>query len=367
MAPTHIMARSDNAVPYPASVKPYATKPGDRISTYGCTARCKPFSKNTGTVFFLVCLGSIAFDSHLASASTSLVTLRSDQSLLPESILRETEATIDRTRLMLAQRREDNGLWFLTNGTETVFPVLALCDTPPGLYAAVVSESRSCASGRIEGILTKPWTAHDAAEASYTALAGLLSLESTDNERLLNRLERTQLTEMNLEDAALLLMTLEAYGRPTESRWPGLLNSLYIQTRQTPESVAIAALGRLKSGRKEGGPPPKDVLAHVRWIARQINLGYGKDVPVPDPITPKAAFYIAVLASQLPRQTLIGDPSMLPYDWRNQLAGRLIAQQRTDAATGLNYWDSSHEPSPFSDAALRDTTYAIMTLLILSE
>lgn len=336
----------------------------DDVPTGCCKTPRKAWVDNMTTPCLLFCLACLPV---IASASTSLVALRSDQSLLPESILRETYASIDRTRLMLAHRRNDKGLWILADSSQTVFPALALGDAPPGLYAEAVSEALTSSSERIEGILSKPWTAYEAAEASYTALAGILSSRPVENQRLLARLERVRLTEMNLDDAALTLLALEAYGRPTEGGWSGLANSLHIKARQTPESVALSALGRLKAGRNAGGPPSKDVLAHVRWIARRIDLGYGKEAQVPDPVSPKAAFYIALLASQLPRQSLVGDPSMLPYDWRNHLASRLIAQQITDPATGLNYWDSSREPSPFSDAALRDTTYAVMSLLILCE
>ena len=71
-------------------------------------------------------LGACALTARAQSAA--LVPVRSGQAVLPESILRETYAAIDRARATLVRRQGADGLWTLADGTPTAFPALALCD-----------------------------------------------------------------------------------------------------------------------------------------------------------------------------------------------------------------------------------------------
>ena len=304
---------------------------------------------------------------NMSGAATPLVSMRSDQSSLPESILRETDVAIDRSRQMLLHRRSDDGLWTLRNGARTVFPVLALDDPEASTSEKIVRESLARSRQEIAQKISASWKANDVAEAAYNVLASEMNLSGTADPRLVSRLQRINLHELNPADAALLLLALEARRLPTREGWTSLVNVFSQSKNQTPESVALSAYGRLKTRQPVEGRPAKDVLAYVRWIANKIDLGYGRDPAGVDPITPRSAFFISLLAAQLPRQVFHEDTTLLPYDWRTHLASRLISQQRNDPVSGLNYWDTAATPSPDSDTALRDTTYAIMTLVILAE
>lgn len=319
----------------------------------------------------LLCLLPVLFLASLSPAPTraaSIVAIRSEQSSLPESIRRETYAAIERAREMLLALDRHNGLWTVQDGSSTIFPALAFCDPKPELQADVVSLSVTTSLKRIEINLSKPWSPSQAMEAVYTALAESVNFNRPINSRILTRLLRVQRTTLKHTDSALLLMALEANGIPIDGDWQAIVNNLQLTSESDITSVTIAALGRLKSKVENFRPPREDVIAHTRWIARRIalreddRLSSGADL-----LTPEAAFFITVLASQLPRQILAEDPTLFPYDWRNHIASRLIAQQRKDPTTGLDYWDTALSPSPDSESALEATTYAVMTLVILVE
>ncbi len=302
-----------------------------------------------------------------ASAS-SIVAIRSEQSSLPESIRREAFAAIDRSRETLLALGRRDGLWTLQDGSSTVFPALAFCDPDLKSQADVVATSVATSLKQIEASLSKPWSQTQAKEASYTALAAMMNVHQTIEPRVRARLSRVQPSTMKCTESALLLMALEANGFPINGGWQAVVNNLRLSPESDITSVAVAALGRLKSKQKDLGRPHADVLAHVRWIARRFALD--DNTPLSgdtDPLTPEAAFFITVLASQLPRQVLAEDSTLFPISWRNHLANRLLAQQRKDPSTGLDYWDTASSPAPSSDSAMRATTYAVMTLVILAE
>jgi len=311
------------------------------------------------------CWGSLP--SAMAKPS-SIIAIRSEQSALPESIQREAYAAIDRSRVTLLSLRNRDGRWKLHDGSRTIFPALALCDPDSELHAEALTLSIKASRNDIEQNISKPWSSATVAEAAYTGLAERMNFGKSIGSRVLARLARTPLSSLKSDEAALLLMALEANGSLMNGGWKTVVNHLHISNETAVAPVAIAALGRLKS--KPGGldKPGNDVLAHARWIARRLALGLTNNFDgKPDPLTPEAAFFIAVFASQIPRQVLAEDQTLLPYDWRNLLANRLIAQQLKDPATGFDYWDTASSPSPDSDSAIRATTYAVMTLVILAE
>ena len=299
--------------------------------------------------------------------TAALVPVRSGQALLPESILRETCAAIDRARATLARRQGDDGLWTLADGTRTAFPALALCDPAAPASARELEAALAAAEARRAEHATKPWSPRTASEAVYATLARLLHSGRGPDGLLATRLARVKLDALPQDDAALALAALDSLGTPLDGGWAWLVNRLRAHRPADVESVAIAALARFNSGRSQDGIPARDVQEHLRWIAARIHLGAPRRAEDPEPITPSAAFFIAALASQLPRRAFLDDPSLLTYDWRNHLASRLVARQRVDPATGLHYWDSSPTPSAAGDAALRETAYAVMTLVILAE
>lgn len=302
------------------------------------------------------------------ATSSSIVAIRSEQSSLPESIRREAYATIDRSRETLLALGHCNGLWTLRDDSNTIFPALAFCDPEPESQADIVALSVSTSLKQIESNLSKPWNPAQAMEVAYTALAEMMNFHQAIEPRILTRLARVPHSALKCTDSALLLMALEANGIPMDGSWQAVVNTLRLSPESDVTSVAVAAIGRLKSKPKDFGRPREDVLAHVRWIARKIGLDEEKrSASETDLLTPEAAFFISVLVAQLPRQILAEDPTLLPYDWRNHLANRLIAQQRKDSATGLDYWDTAPSSTPNSDSSLQATAYAVMTLVILAE
>ena len=317
------------------------------------------------TSFLAALLGACALGAQ--ARTVALVPIRSGQAVLPESIQRETYAAIDRARTLLARRQGDDGLWTLADGARTAFPALALCDPGTPDAAPELEAALAAAEARLADLATKPWTPRTASEAVYASLARLLRSGRGPEGPLATRLARVNLDTLPQDDAALALTALDGLGAPRDGGWAGLVNRLRAHRPADVESVAIAALARFNSGRSQDGLPARDVREHLRWIAARIELGAQRSADAPEPLTPATAFFVAALASQLPRRAFLDDPSTLPYDWRSALAGRLVARQRVDSATGLHYWDTSATPSPHGDAALRDTAYAIMTLVSLAE
>ena len=308
-------------------------------------------------------LGACALAARAQSAA--LVPVRSGQAVLPESILRETYAAIDRARATLVRRQGADGLWTLADGTPTAFPALALCD--PAAPARELDAALAAAETRLAEHATKPWSPGTASEAVYATLARLLHSGRGPDGLLATRLARARLDALPQDDAALALSALDGLGTPRDGGWAWLVNRLRAHRPADVESVAIAALARFNSGRSQDGIPARDVQEHLRWIAARIQLDAPRRAEEPEPLTPSAAFFITALAAQLPRRAFLDDPSLLPYNWRAPLASRLIARQRVDPDTGLHFWDSSAAPSANGDTALRETAYAIMTLVILAE
>lgn len=302
-----------------------------------------------------------------ASLSSALVPVHSALTTLPESILRETYAAIERARAHLVKCQDADGLWTRDDGTRTLLPALALCDPVPDSTSTALDAVLAAADSRAADLATKPWTPQTTAEAFQTALFRLLHTGQGPAAPLAARLARARLDALPQDAAALALMALDSLGAPRDGGWAGLVNRLRAQRPADVESVAIAGLARFNSGRSQDELPTRDVLEHLRWIAAQARLGAPRRADDPEPVTPAAAFFIAALASKLPRSVFAEDPGLLPYAWRGALANRLIARQRMDPATGLGYWDASPEPDPTSDNALRDTAYAVMTLVVLAE
>lgn len=297
--------------------------------------------------------------------TASLVPVRSVRATLAESILRETYAAIDRARATLVHRQDADGLWTLADGTRTVFPALALCDPalPPRALEAALAASES----QLAEYATKPWSSATASEAVYATLARLLQTGRDPNDLLTARLARVRLDSLPQDDVALALVALDSLGTPRDGGWSWLINRLRANRPAAVESVAIAALARYNSGRSQDDIPARDVQEHLRWIVARTQLGVPRHADAPEPLTPAAAFFTAALAAQLPRRAFLDASAPLPWNWRDALANRIIARQRVDPASGLYYWDASPTPSPNGDTALRETTYAIMTLVILAE
>ncbi len=333
------------------------------MPTTASTSRRHRASRATG---LLVTVGLLLL---VATAPTrgrtlSLTVIRSEQSALAESIRREALAAVDRARHSLMEAQLPGGLWRLDDNTETVFPVLAFRDPDTNLYATVFTAALTASTSRLLERLSQPWPPATAAEAAATALATDLTPTTAFDPRLLARLSRVRLATLPSDDAALLLLALEHHGIIVDGGWPTVVNAIRRSDRLTPDSVAIAAIGRLRSAPSGSGEPGDDVRAHLRWLNRRLALDpHHPPAPPPQRLTPEAACFLALLTAHIPRQTLFADSGLPPVNWRNTIAHRLLAQQRFDPATGRAYW----EATPGAGADLRATTYAVMTLVLLAE
>ena len=282
-----------------------------------------------------------------AGAPRTLVVLRSDQAGLPESIARETLASVDRARASLR-----------VFGAGDVRAAAALSE--PGAPAPELADALAA----VAATLDRPWGAREEEDAVF-ALLGAAFAGAEPPAPLLRRLERERLDALGPGTAALALAALDLFGADTGAAWDRLAERP-VPADPTLASVAAAALARQARARRRGAPddpPPADVLAHVRWLAARLDLRFRSSGAAPDPahpLEPESALLVALLASSLPRRAL-ADPALglLPYDWRNHLADRLLALQVSDPP-GVFRWTS-----PDGDS-VRTTALAVLALRLLA-
>ena len=295
-------------------------------------------------------LASLAAAAPAGSGTRTLVALRSDQAALPESIARETRASVDRACDSLR-----------VFGAGDVRAAAALSD--PGAPAPELRR----AFDRLERsrLLDAPWSGDDADRAVFAALGAAFA--GTDPPApLLRRLEREDLDGLSPGSAALALVALDAFGARTEAGWDRLAERP-LPKRPTIASVAAAALARQARARRRAPPldlPPADVLAHARWLAARLDLRFRASGAAPDPEHPldaEGALLVALLASSLPRRAL-ADPALglFPSDWRNHLADRILAAQVRDPDTGLCRWGA------VDGDPVRETALAVLALRLVA-
>ena len=297
----------------------------------------------------------------LATATSvrgDLLVVRSDQAGLPESIGRETWAVIDRSCDSLLEAQTPDGFWASREpGMPDTIPATALGER--GCPDAALLQTLEMLAEEA----TRPWDAARIRQTAY-ALLGAARTGAEPPRALIERLARARLDTLSAADCALALLALDAFGADTAALWDRLAERPVLPN-PTLSSVAAAALARQAraASRARTTAPGPDVLAHVRWLAQRLSLGFTGLVPPPDPacpLTPENAFLISVLASSLPRHLLANpDNRLFPYDWRNHLANRLISLQQCDDE-GRYYWEGEHTRA-------QNTTLAILTLRILSQ
>lgn len=284
------------------------------------------------------------------SGETGLVLLRSDQIELPESIGRETIAVIERTIDTLLETQEEDGLWKDRNPIPSA--VLGVRNSPDPSQLQALTE--------VEKNVSRPWQADDIRNASFVLL-GAARVGLSPSPALLEHLSRANLDDLSPADCAIAILALDAFDIPTRKLWERLAQRP-LPPENTLSSVAAAALARWASHPGSLRSPRPDVLAHVRWLAARISLGFVGQVPPPDPncpLDPENAFLIAVLANSIPRQ-LLADPknALFPYNWKNHLANRVISLQKCDD-DGNYYWEGPR-------STLENTTLAVLALQLLS-
>lgn len=291
-------------------------------------------------------------------AAAPLAVLRSDRAALPESIRRETLASVDRACDALRDgRAPGEPLWSRPDSAPDPRPAAALCEAgwaDPALAAALAA---------VEASLTKPWGPRDVSDAALVLL-GAAWAGTNPPAPVLRRLERARLDAVPAADAAFALTALDAFGADTAAGWDRLAERP-VPAAPTLSDVAAAALARQAraSRRSASDDPSPDVLAHVRWLAARLRLGFRASGARPDPahpVDPENALLVTLAASSLPRRAL-ADPrsGLLPYDWRNHLADRLLALQLDDPP-GHYHWAAADGDER------RATVLAVLALRILA-
>ncbi|MGN0845626.1 MAG: hypothetical protein ACI4QT_10470 [Kiritimatiellia bacterium] len=284
------------------------------------------------------------------SGESGVVLLRSDQIELPESIGRETIAVIDRSIDTLRDCQSEDGLWKDRNAIPCA--VFGTRNAPDPSQLQALQE--------LAKTVSRPWDANDIRNASFVLL-GAARVGLSPPPALLERLSRANLDALPPADCAITLLALDAFRIPTKKHWERLAQRP-LPPKNTLSSVAASALARHASHPGAFSSPRPDVLAHIRWLAARLNLGFVGQVPPPDPeypLDPENAFLIAVLANSIPRH-LLADPknALFPYNWKNHLANRIISLQQCDD-DGNYFWDGPR-------STLENTTLAILALQILS-
>ena len=240
--------------------------------------------------------------------------MRSSQSSLPESIQREVYAAIERART-------------------------------PSDGSAIIATA--------EEQIAKSWDAEFAVAVAVAILNG-----NAASPRIVAKLSRQDTAQFAPSDTALILLALESSGVESRAKWRALAERGRVSNPDI-NAVALSALCHaMAAPRGDMGAPSPAALAHLRWIGKRLNLGYG-NTPTggdDDILTPETAFYTALAASHLPRSVFVADNPPLPYDWRNHLAARLVARQRFDPATRSYNWGDP-----------RDSNFAILTLKLISN
>ena len=332
-------------------------------------------------------------ESGAAAASLRASPLRSSQASLPESIQRETYAAIDRARQALdaAISTPSAAVDTVQSATSTApaapaapFALLALC--APGSpdtasRAAAIEIERILAAA--EAAISKPWEADFIFAVSAAVLADASDISrpaSSDRPslaRILSRLSRADISKLDADAAAFLLLALSAHGADTPAQWRALNQRLAASPQSAEENprlalqrAALSALCRLMSapaGRLSGPSPA--AIAHLRWISKRLDLRFGNNpVGADEILTPCAAFYTAMSASRLPRTLFAAPAPPLPYDWRNHLASRIVTQQLCSPADGAHYWNAAAPSAPpGAPESIRDTAFAILALLAISD
>ena len=252
--------------------------------------------------------------------SQSLPLLRSSQAALPESIQREVFAAIGRTHNPL----DENA-------------------------SALLSAEEQ---------ISKPWDSDFALAVAYAAIS---DITNTLSPRVIAKLLRQDTAQFTPADTAFVLLALESNGVDCREKWRALAERLNAERSAEPEiaRVALSALCHMMTApRGDMSAPSPAALAHLRWIGKRLALGYDNTPTGADDdiLTPETAFFTALSASYLPRTVFVADNPPLPYDWRNHLAARLVAQQRFNPNDNSYNWGAD-----------KNNAYAVFTLQMISS
>lgn len=272
---------------------------------------------------------------------------------LPESIRREALVVLDRGREFLASRQGATGLWALADGTLTCGPAFGFVDDEPPAQGSTPALSRAAnaAADLVERDVRRVLSVGETVELARAAL--LLRLADVRPDlvtRTARRLSVVGTDALGAGDAVVALAVRDEGGAPAQGyEWGAVLAAATGLRRQTGASVALAGLARGMRGAASDG---NAVRAYVRWLAR------------PRQVSAEDAWWTARFVSALPPAVL--HDAGYPLDWRQRVANELISRQRRDTATGNGFWTVDRASPPDSDDALRETTFAVMTLALVA-
>ncbi len=320
-------------------------------------------------VLALACGSSQAAEA--PAGRVRLTPVRAHPWRLPESILRETLATIDRAQLHLAHHQQAEGLWPGPDGP-TCGPAAgwrtATTDATPEpdepLRRAVVA-----AESRLERWLGRPLEAPEQVElARSTALLRQAGRRPELVLRAARRLAATSIDGASPFETALLLEArgVENPHAAAAHEWSAVIAKAMRGPARDAAVIAISGWARLQRGADPRGQAARAHLRalHAKLFVAAADAGAGPSEEAAR-VPPEALWWSVRFFDKLPPAVLFEEG--FPLDWRVRLADELLRRQLRDPATGAGYWTGEDRSDPSSPATLAATTHALQCLLRITE
>lgn len=347
--------------------------------------RIKPF-----TIIVIFCCPTFCFSNQQTYLSSSGITLiapsfvgtkisiiRSNTSELPESINREAYATIDRAREAIVNLQNENGSWGTNMGEETILPALALFDGTDisPYYSNQVNRATIAAQKWLIQNANKPWSSQQTKEAVIALYFLALTQQSEMAPAVaidhLKSIPTQSIQELDPIGKYFFILALEQYGGLSYETFDAIIREQASVKSNNLLHISIIGISRLMRANLE--TPANDAKAYLRFLSKQIQLGYHNPSPGENEnLNPQLGFLTMIFASSFSHRQLALDPTLFPYDWRNHLANRIIASQIYCESSGHPYWKENIQDKGISKAqnsysSLEATTLAIITLTNLAN
>ncbi len=312
-----------------------------------------------------------ADDATQAQVPVRIAPRRASPWRLPESILRETLASIDRAQQHLAQRQRDDGFWpgaaFPTCGPARGW--LPQTDDTPATdpYRSALQ----AAEQRMEDWLGQPLDA--AQQIELARMAALLRSAGERPELVRRAARRLAATSPDNADPAQTALLFEARGTEapygvSPHEWSIVIGKAMRGSPHDVATIAVSGWARLQRGADPRGQAARAHLRALRAALPFARAGAAADAARDehDPeVSPEALWWVVRFLDELPPAVLFEEN--VPLDWRVRLADLLLRRQRRDPASGAGYWTGPGSADAASPEALTATTYALRCLLRITD
>ncbi len=291
---------------------------------------------------------------------------------LPESILRETLATIDRAQLHLAHHQQADGFWPGRPDVPTCGPADGWPPEPADPAKEPADSRRraiAAAEERLERWLGRPLNTSEQLElARDTALVRQSGRRPELVRRAARRLAATAIDGTTPFETALLLEArgLEDPHGIAAHEWSNVIAKAMRSSARDAAVIAISGWARLQRG---ADPRGQAARAHLRALHAKLTFTAADAGPGPAEedarVSPEALWWSVRFLDKLPPAVLFEEG--FPLDWRVRVADELLRRQLRDPASGSGYWVGADRTCPSAPATLAATTYALQSLLRITE